>query len=236
MKKNILLLSVLLVFCISTHAQRMADIRVAYIKARNGSVAIPNQPIDLSLNIYNNDTLQLKSDDTLAFYEIFDADTSYFNINGKFQDHFDITGINLNPGDSFIFKYATVFATTDLNKEHDICVVILPKNRQKPVQDQALANNNICAHILVRKTLELAANTENTVRIEVFPNPCRDFISVRSSKTIQSIMVYDLFGREVRELRLDDLTLIPLSLPSPGAYIVKFITATAVLAKTIIAE
>lgn len=236
MKKYILLLSVLFVFEMSSQAQRLANIRVSYSKAKNGSVAIPNQPLDLSIIIYNDDTLKLKNDDTLLFYGVIDGDTTYFNINGKYQNYYGITGLTLNKGDSFIFQYALVFETAALNTEHDICVILIPRNQARPIQEQSLSNNRSCAHILVRSTLDVNPISGNGTQINVFPNPCRGYFSVSSSVPVQSIKIYDLCGREVQQIQPEDLSMIPLSLPSPGAYIVKFITATAVLARTIIAE
>lgn len=225
MRKKLLAILLIFVFCPVIHAQRHADLKLK-IKSpstTDSTYIPPTQPYTLSLMVYNNGTDTLQLTDTIALYFIVGNDTMIWVNSGviqKYAKYYD----QIAPGDSFAVEKTMAFDQSFAHMRVDYCIMVKPLNYSMPITDSDLSDNQNCMNIIVDDKPSNIQVIGTKSGIRVYPNPVTNSFSIHGKDRILAYKMVDIEGREVDLVETNPGEFDCSKIPAGGLYLMTITT------------
>jgi len=178
-------------------------------------VTISDTIIKFNNTIINEtDTLQIKltnfGNDTLKFLNITDISTSEFSIN--FDSTKTLTGF-------MDYSFNVIYSPTDIINDSIVLKIE--------------SNGGVLQYVLKGNSLNTDVLALTNTRINIFPNPTNQYLSIEFSKITENINinVKDILGRSIISNKYEDSRNVIFEMPKKtGVYFVEILSKEKVLA------
>jgi len=102
-----------------------------------------------------------------------------------------------------------------------------------PLSDNSVASN----WIATKNTLVSVNENEAIVSLKIYPTPVRDFLTIESTVTINTIEMYDFQGRLLRRINVDSgICNLDMTSYSRGIYMIHVISRGKMVVRKVIKE
>jgi hypothetical protein len=200
MKKNIVLTALCTLLSIQLFAQRYADLGINLTSPAQGDTVWVDYPFTINSFIKNNGVDTIFGFDTLAFQLSFDGSLISFGSTGT--DYIDLTGAQLNSGDSSALGFTFGVSQGWPLGITDMCVKVWSLNVIDSLHDTVATNDSSCVQIIVAQKTSSVKEVQNTNGVvSVYPNPAQGTANFKIyiEKTVEAtITMTDISGRMMR--------------------------------------
>lgn len=196
--KSLILLGCLIGASFSLLAQRTIDLDFTLLEPKNGAYVEPGVDFKFVMKIKNLSTDDITIADTLWIYLVLDGDTVYFQPvrTTTSANHMVFDHKSIKANDSITFWNLLQLPMSKFNKSVQFCLSVMPHNGTS-VTDTILSNNGNCVAIKARQD-PASISQLSTHNINVYPNPCSDFIMIDNVANTQAIAIFDMKGSLIK--------------------------------------
>ena len=123
----------------------------------------------------------------------------------------------------------TTYTVSDLTAETEYCFNVTAVNEA----GESEKSNNACA-----TTLKGEGISENTATFNIYPNPVNDKLVIATNVEVESVVVYDVYGRQQinKSTRQQDEITIDVTGLNSGIYFIKINTTEGEIVKRIVKQ